>query len=95
MKTHLKSYKEFKIGDVITAYHKGYHEITCIIERKNGNPLIQYRTLFRADGTVVKSTSHKKCDVFYCNLAAKVLPEVIKKREEELEKLKKIFEEIS
>ena len=60
---------DFQIGDIITAYHNGFHRIVKIIDRSHENsaPLIVYRRILNSDG---KSTGNVKkndqCDAGFC-----------------------------
>lgn len=60
-----------KIGDVITAYHKGYHIVTGIIPRGQSMAIIQYRTVLDRSFTPKKGMSIKECDASYCNVWTK------------------------
>jgi hypothetical protein len=65
-----------KVGDLITAYHSGYHKLLRIEPRKANPPLFYYKTVFRDDGTPVNSKAPKSCDASYCRFAA---PEIKQK----------------
>lgn len=70
------------VGDIITAYHKGYHIVTKVERRfvdtdyklcgGRGNigdeyeALIEYRTVLTKDFKPQKSKSTKCCDALYC-----------------------------
>ena len=66
--------KQFKVGDIITAYHKGYHRITLIEDRQQSNtgrykgtdsPLIHYTCILDSNGQPSKARKNE-CDALYC-----------------------------
>jgi hypothetical protein len=65
-----------KVGDVITAYHSGYHVLTRIEKRNGHNPLAHYITIL--DG---KCNKHRKpivrqnCDMHYCKRVPRTIIE--------------------
>lgn len=97
---------KFKIGDLITAYHAGIHKIIKIErrfykdendiplmyrdQRKPGDeysPLIWYKKVLQENGELSKDTKEKVCDASYCKYAT----DLIRKKEQELNKLKDNF----
>lgn len=55
-----------QVGELITAYHSGYHILTGFDYREGQTPLILYVTVLRADGTKVKKPSTARtCDASY------------------------------
>lgn len=85
--------KDFKIGDIIIAYHKGYHRVTQIEQRfitaednRYGNrgavgqeysAIIHYVQVARADGEKVKTKKVKQCDAAWCHLASDTIKKLI------------------
>lgn len=74
---------DFKVGDLITAYHDGFHQIVEIFDRSNEKcaPLIVYRRILNSDG---KSAGNMKkndqCDAGFCQkIDAKFVQELYKK----------------
>lgn len=76
--------QKFKIGDIITSYHKGYHKVTAF----NGQPgmssagLVSYVTLNQK--TLKFGTRERCCDQSYCALAKEHI-------EAEIENLQKVL----
>lgn len=67
-----------KIGDIITAYHKGYHRVTDIIPRKGAMSLIQYKMIM--DSKLNKRRGNEKtCDASYCTVITRPYIEKLKK----------------
>jgi hypothetical protein len=60
----------FKVGDVICAYHTGFHRIVEITERTSKgepyNALIKYRKFLTPSGKRINTKTIKSCDVAYC-----------------------------
>lgn len=80
-----------KTGDLITAYHKGYHEIVTIEERNDCAPLVYFKTRFKSDGEPTNSKKIMMCDMGYCRHAEIGLANEIRRKEKEIEKLKAIL----
>ena len=80
-----------KVGDLITAYHKGYHEIVTFEERDDCAPLVHFKTRFKSDGKPANSKRIMCCDMGYCRHAEIGLTNEIRRKEEEIEKLKTIL----
>jgi len=62
-----------KVGDIITAYHAGYHQVVAIQprtieEHETDKPLIEYRTLLDAKFNVKVGKKTKTCDGTYCEV---------------------------
>jgi len=58
-------------GAFITAYHKGYHRVTRVIEQiKHGGPilLVEYYQVVTARGTKSRNHTLRTCHVDYCEL---------------------------
>lgn len=70
-------------GDLITAYHAGYHIVTRIEFRGETNDLIHYQTVANGVGKEVKSKTEKRCDVAYCTKLDR--ESVLKLYEEEIQ----------
>lgn len=70
----------FKIGDFITAYQKGYHKIVDI-----KGVSIHYIRVVSDAGNIVKSTKIMECSKSWCSLID--IEALISKRREELDML--------
>ncbi len=96
---------DLKIGDKITAYHKGFHQIT-LVERRfidyydircndslvlgtEKNSLIHYKQIFTEAGKPIKGAV-RSCDAGYCQYYEISLIKRIKDAEEMLEQLRKL-----
>jgi hypothetical protein len=77
----------FKVGDLVSAYKKGYHEIVEIAP----SGLIGYQIRFKEDGSPVKGKATSWCHPGYCKPMLDVVEYQIKKMEETIEKLKKLL----
>lgn len=55
-----------KCGDIITAYHKGIHQITSIQSRDGQAPLFNYRTIMTDSFKKTNKKTIKTCDASYC-----------------------------
>ena len=54
-----------KVGDIITAYHKGFHRVTEIQKRHGTTPLIYYYKVL--DSNYNKCKPKKNCcDAYWC-----------------------------
>lgn len=72
-----------KVGDIIVAYHSGFHEVTDIEERKGGlPPLVYYVQIADSKGKRRKGRRTLKCDMCFCGPYKEWI-------EEELQKLEK------
>ena len=78
---------ELKLGDLITAYHQGYHELVKIELRRSNTPLFHYVMRFDSNGRPSKAKRVRTCDAAYCRSALTNLEKEIEKREEEVLKL--------
>ena len=79
----MRNDKGLKVGDVVTAYEKGYHAVVSIEPRTHGggrnkihSPMIGYKKVLNSRGEPVSSNVIKYCDVHYCT---KMTKEVIEK----------------
>lgn len=64
----MQEYKGMKIGDVITAFHKGYHEVVAIEQVPNITfPKFTYKTIADATG---KRRNGGKVNYCYANVCA-------------------------
>lgn len=54
---------EIKVGDIITAYNKGYHEVIALLP--NNVPLIRYRLLLTSNFKE-RNGAVNVCHVSYC-----------------------------
>lgn len=61
----------FKVGDIITAYHKGYWHVTEVEKRRGNAPLLTYRKLLHSNGKECKKRIEKCCDASYCEILTK------------------------
>jgi len=84
------------VGDIVTAYHSGYHKITEITPRYEigGSPrvpLFTYVLVAKADGTLAKRSSiTKECDASFCRHVKQELAKTITKKKEELARLESL-----
>lgn len=65
-----------KVGDLVTAYEKGFHRVTEIKPRRKDTPLIMYVRVFGANGKPVSSKQHLGCDAAYVRKASERLAEI-------------------
>jgi hypothetical protein len=77
----MRNDKGLKVGDITTAYEKGYHVVISVEPRSHGrdkiaSPTIGYKKVLNSRGEPVPSTVVKYCDVHYCT---KITNEVIEK----------------
>ena len=76
--------KNLNVGDIITAYHKGYHRIIQISRRFYDNgfergSLISYKLVADSYGNLKpKSKVIHECDILFCELAQKEIKNRIK-----------------
>jgi hypothetical protein len=81
----------FKVGDLITAYQKGYHEFVKYQERgETAAPLIYYRRVFKFNGRSAKSKKVLCCDAVYCHKASEHIKNLIKNLHEQIKLLEQI-----
>jgi hypothetical protein len=57
---------EFNVGDVITAYHSGYHVVTKIQPRGRTSDLLYYVQIANSAGDRIKGKRERSCDAGYC-----------------------------
>lgn len=90
----MRNDKGIKVGDIITAYEKGYHVVVSI-ERRTHNrdgtdsPVIGYKRKLDSTGKSVSSNVVKYCDVYYCTKLTKEAVEKIITNEQTVFELKK------
>lgn len=82
--------KTLKVGDLIVAYRKGFHEITRIEPRRDHSPLVHYKERYMSNGKPSNRKTIHTCCGGYCKRASEVLPERIKEAEDALTRLKGI-----
>ena len=75
----------FKIGDFIIAYRKGFHVIVSIQERDWSAPLIGYRQFADQNGKEKVGRKIYYCDASYCS---KLDDEYFNKRISTIERIK-------
>lgn len=88
--------KDFKVGDVITAYHKGLHVITNVGEFRVGcsTYLITYKALTDSKFKPVRSAVTRTCDSFYCQKVGRsYMDKFIRSHETQLAALRKVFDD--
>lgn len=100
----------FGVGDIITAYRKGYHKVTDIVPRyikqeypwltlegpgEEGSPLIVYQTIANDSGKRIKSTVTHNCDAHYCMKASEKIKLERKRLEETIQRLVELEKELS
>lgn len=74
----MTQYKDIKVGSLISAYHKGYHEVVSIKERtkqkdRTDSPIVYYRAKFDSGGKTISGKTLKCCDATYCEPAANTI----------------------
>lgn len=62
---------EFRVGDLISAYHSGYHIVTEIEFRELYDPIIRYIRVVNKNGKAVKTKNVLGCDSSYCHIITK------------------------
>lgn len=55
-----------QVGDIITAYRKGWHRVVKVTERPNSTSYIEYQMVMYADGRLSKGKATMGCDGSYC-----------------------------
>lgn len=55
-----------EVGDIVTAYQKGWHRVIEIRPRKDSTPIIVYQRLMDSTGKLVSSKVFLECDASYC-----------------------------
>lgn len=81
---------EFKAGDLITAYQKGYHEFVEYKDRGEKNaPLVYYKRRFNFNGKPINSKQILVCDALYCRRAKIHIDKSIEEFQKSIELLKK------
>ena len=79
---------DFKPGDLITAYQKGYHRFVKYEDRGEGNvPLIHYTRANNFNGKPCNSKTVLVCDAAYCRPAIIHLNTAIQQKKTEIEGL--------
>ena len=81
---------KMKVGDIITAYHAGYHRLEEIHEDSH---LCTYVTIADSSGNPKKGTTKKKCSLHYCKMATDHIDEEILFLSERIEKLNQFRKE--
>lgn len=82
---HLLNLEEFKVGDIITAYHKGYFRLLSIERRykdsKEMSPLFSYEKIMDSNFKLItsKKKSILECDARFCKVLKKSAVEDMKK----------------
>lgn len=67
------------VGDVVTAYHAGFHRVTQVVPRPGFAPVIHYKTICKTDGTRVKGNVERSCCCSHAQLAHQSINEEIAK----------------
>ena len=79
-------------GDLITAYHSGYHEFIKYEYRGHELvPLIHYKKRFNLDGKPIKSKVTLVCDGAYCRKANEHIEKSISDKKIAIENLSKLL----
>jgi len=82
--------KDFKPGDLITAYHKGYHEFVGYSTKYKDASIAQYKLRYDANGKPKNGKAILECSIAFCQHAKIRIETSIKKYEIAIEQLKKI-----
>jgi hypothetical protein len=83
-----------KVGDIITTYSPGFHELTEIEDRGAfKTPLFIYKRVFNDAGEPYKKTLQRitSCDASYCRKATEEIPKIIAEKKKSIEALQKIL----
>lgn len=81
-----------KVGDIIIAYHRGFHRVTKIEDRskvrskydRSDSPLFHYVMVFDSKGNAKKKGAINSCDAMYCRKATEAIPVEIKRLEDQI-----------
>lgn len=95
--------RDLKVGDIITAYHAGYHKVTGIERRfdyqgKEFNSIIHYVRVANGQGKRARS-SKKRCDASFCekvtikNINTKISKAVVNLEEKRISLINLLKEE--
>lgn len=83
-----------KAGDLITAYHKGYHTLIEFKDRGKGiSPLARYKKFANSNGKRLRSNIILECDASFCELATKHIKAEIEKNKIAIADLEKLLGE--
>lgn len=79
-----------KVGDLVTGYHKGFHEVKEIVHRgPDVTPLIRYICKFNAKGVKSKGVENC-CDASYCKKVSNQIDNIISEKIKEVERFQLI-----
>jgi hypothetical protein len=56
---------EIKVGDIITAFHSGYHRVTAIYDDSDFGTMVQYTRVADSNGKSTKKTENS-CHIGWC-----------------------------
>jgi hypothetical protein len=59
-------------GDLVTTYESGYFTLLRVEPRKGSTPLMYFRLVAKADGTLVKGKAERCCDASYVRRVSRV-----------------------
>lgn len=78
----------FKVGDIISAYHKGFWEITKIDKRKGHRLILHYTQRYNSAGQIIAGKQEKKCYATFCLHAIPSITAEIQQLEAKITQLK-------
>jgi hypothetical protein len=89
------SKNEFKVGDIIRAYHKGFHRIVDIEKRsigkdKTDSPLLTYERILDSKMSPAKGRKKNRCDAEWCVKVER--EQIVKEMTDQIEHFKRGYE---
>lgn len=84
-------FKNFKAGDLITSYWKGYYTFIEYVDRGNKNPVVRCRLFADANGKIRKGKTILECDAYYCKPAAEYIKAEIEKKKTDIANLSNLL----
>jgi hypothetical protein len=61
-------HKNIKVGNIITAYYKGYHIVTKVTTRRGIGDMIQFRKLLDSNMKPISGNKIQECDEHWCTV---------------------------
>lgn len=79
------------VGDLITAYHSGYHRVVRFYNAEYGHkcPQVEYQTVLNSSGQPCKGKRVRSCHVDYCKVVDRKAVLALYKDETKAAKLKR------
>ena len=85
---------DIEVGDLVVAYHKGYHIITSIEERLNCVPSFYYTKMYNDDGTRSKKLKNC-CDGSFVRRAEDHIHNELEKAKDQIKALEEILKSVN